>query len=416
MRAWTSPPLPQLSGTGAALRLHDTSSESVKVAASGTSAGLYVCGITPYDATHLGHAATYLTFDLVNRYWRDTGLQVTYVQNVTDIDDPLLERADATGVGWAELADNQTQLFREDMAWLGVLAPDHFIGAVEYIPQIVELIQTMERSGAVYDVDGDRYFDVASDHAFGSVSGLDHAVMRDLSAERGGDPERAGKRDPLDPLLWKAAVEGEPCWPSPLGAGRPGWHVECSAIALSHLGEGFDVQGGGDDLAFPHHEMSASHAHVATGKPPFAQSYVHAGMIGLDGQKMSKSQGNLVLAAQLREQGEDPGVVRLALLAGHYRSYREWTQELLRTSRERLARWRRAAATGAAGTETAVVDRIRARLADDLDTVGVLAVLDRWADDVLVGSHAVSDSHDVGGGSDGVVPAVDALLGIDLSA
>lgn|SRR5690625_4287709 len=373
---------------------------------------MYVCGITPYDATHLGHAATYLAFDLVNRYWRDAGLQVTYVQNVTDIDDPLLERADATGVDWLQLSEEQTQLFREDMAWLRILPPEHFIGAVEFIPQIVELIQAIEQTSAVYDVDGDRYFDVSADHTFGSVSGMGRAEMIDLSAERGGDPQRHGKRDALDPLLWKAAAEGEPWWQSPLGPGRPGWHVECSAIALSHLGPGFDVQAGGEDLVFPHHEMSASHAHVATAKPPFAQSYVHAGMIGLGGQKMSKSQGNLVLASSLREQGEDPGVVRLALMAGHYREYREWTPELLESSQHRLGQWRRAAAVGGRGGETSVVDQVRARLADDLDTGGALEVLDRWAEDTLSAADTGQASDNVESGV--VVQAVDALLGIDL--
>ncbi|HLR94857.1 MAG TPA: cysteine--1-D-myo-inosityl 2-amino-2-deoxy-alpha-D-glucopyranoside ligase [Jiangellaceae bacterium] len=412
MRAWTSPDLPRLPGAGDALRLHDTSSGSTKVAARAPDATMYVCGITPYDATHLGHAATYLAFDLVNRYWRDAGLQVTYVQNVTDIDDPLLERADATGVNWLQLAEEQTQLFREDMAWLRILAPEHFVGAVEFIPQIVELIQALEPTGAMYDVDGDRYFDVSADQTFGSVSGMGRAEMVGLSAERGGDPQRPGKRDALDPLLWKAAAEGEPWWQSPLGPGRPGWHVECSAIALSHLGAGFDVQAGGDDLVFPHHEMSASHAHVATGKPPFAQSYVHAGMIGLDGQKMSKSQGNLVLASSLREQGEDPRVVRLALMAGHYRAYREWNQELLDASRQRLRRWERAAAAGHRNGDASVVAHVRARLADDLDTLGVLEVLDRWAEDTLSAAGTGTAQEDVEPGV--VVQAVDALLGIDL--
>src|SRR6478735_8385290 len=285
MRAWTSPD----GGSGALpagvrgpeVRIFDTSTQRVReVMPTEGAARMYVCGITPYDATHLGHAATYVAFDLVNRAWRAAGHPVTYVQNVTDVDDPLLERATATGEDWRELAERETQLFRDDMTALSVIPPEHYIGAVESIPLIVDLIERLRGRGTVYEVDGDLYFSVRADPRFGDVSGYDDAQMLAVFAERGGDPDRPGKRDPLDCLLWQAARPGEPSWETSLGAGRPGWHVECSAIAMHYLGRAFDVQGGGTDLAFPHHEMSAGEAHLAYPGDRFACHYVHAGMVG----------------------------------------------------------------------------------------------------------------------------------------
>ncbi len=257
---------------------------------------MYVCGITPYDATHLGHANTYVAFDLLNRAWRDAGLDVTYVQNVTDVDDPLLERATETGVEWADLARDQIELFRTDMAALNVIPPDHLIGAVESIDLVTGLIERLRGvDGAIYPVEDvehpDLYFARASDGRFGSLSRLGAEAV-EIFAERGGDPDRAGKKDPLDCLVWRLERAGEPSWGSPFGPGRPGWHIECTAIALNYLGPEFDVQGGGSDLIFPHHEMCAAEGRVATGQE-FAKAYVHSGMVGLDGEKMSKSKGNL---------------------------------------------------------------------------------------------------------------------------
>src|SRR3954471_885932 len=327
MQSWTAPVVPALPGTGPELSLWDTASHAVRPTEPGPVAKMYVCGITPYDATHLGHAATYVAFDLVNRMWRDSGHEVRYVQNVTDVDDPLLERAVRDGVDWRELAESQIQLFREDMEALQVIPPAEYVGAVEAIPGIIEMIELLRDKGATYDVDGDLYFPVTTDPEFGRVSGLDVPTMLRLSAERGGDPDRPGKKDPLDCLLWMQQRPGEPGWPPPLGAGRPGWHVECCAMALNRLGSRLDVQGGGSDLAFPHHELSAAEAEVATGQTPFARAYVHAGMIGYDGEKMSKSLGNLVFVSKLLAGGTDPGALRLALLGQHYRSDREWTDE-----------------------------------------------------------------------------------------
>jgi L-cysteine:1D-myo-inositol 2-amino-2-deoxy-alpha-D-glucopyranoside ligase len=408
MRSWSTLPVPRLPGTGQPLRLYDTATGEVRPSAPGATARMYVCGITPYDATHLGHAATYLTFDLVNRVWRDAGHEVAYVQNVTDVDDPLLERAEQTGDDWRELAARETELFRTDMTALRVLPPDHYVGAVEAVPEIAELVAKLVADGAGYRVDEDVYFAVESDPRFGSVGNYPRATMLAYAAERGGDPDRPGKRDPLDPLLWRAERPGEPAWDSPLGRGRPGWHVECAAIALNRLGMTLDVQGGGTDLIFPHHECSASHASVATGQWPFARHYVHAGMIGLDGEKMSKSRGNLVFVHRLRADGVDGSAVRLALFATHYRADRAWADAAMAAATARLARWRSAAALPAGPDATATLARVRARLADDLDTPAALTAIDRWADEALTR-----------GGTDPDAPALvaataDALLGVAL--
>ncbi|HEX6472067.1 MAG TPA: cysteine--1-D-myo-inosityl 2-amino-2-deoxy-alpha-D-glucopyranoside ligase [Streptosporangiaceae bacterium] len=413
MRSWPAPAVPRLSDSGLPaaaplLHVHDTPARALRPTRPGPTATMYVCGITPYDATHLGHAATYLAFDLANRAWRDAGHRVKYVQNVTDVDDPLLERAAKTGEDWERLAEREIALFREDMTELRVLPPDEFVGATEAIPLIIDMIEVLRAAGAAYDVDGDVYFPISSDPRFGQVSGLTRAEMLPLFAERGGDPARPGKKDPLDPLLWLAARPGEPAWDSPFGPGRPGWHVECAAISLRHLGMAFDVEGGGSDLAFPHHEMGASHAQVATGRQPHAKAYVHAGMVGLDGEKMSKSRGNLVFVSRLREQGADPMAIRLALLAHHYRSDWEWTGADLAHAVARLGRWRRAVRLPAGPPAGPLLDEVRRHLADDLNAPAALVAVDRWAE------HAQA-----GGAADGRAPGqvraiIDALLGVAL--
>jgi L-cysteine:1D-myo-inositol 2-amino-2-deoxy-alpha-D-glucopyranoside ligase len=409
MDAWPACNVPVLpAGERPALQLYDTSSEDVREIHIDGTARMYVCGITPYDATHLGHAATYLAFDLVNRIWRDQGAAVQYVQNVTDVDDPLLERAAHTGESWVTLASREIDLFREDMTALRVLPPSEYVGAVEAVPEITEAIQRLLGDDAAYRVGRDVYFDVTATGRFGDVSHCDRAEMMTLFAERGGDPQHAGKRDPLDSLLWLAQRHGEPYWDTEIGRGRPGWHVECAVIALNRLGMDFDIQGGGSDLVFPHHEHTAATAEALTGKHPFAKHYVHAGMIGLDGEKMSKSQGNLVLVSKLRTAGTDPMAIRLALLDGHYRDDRDWTDGLLTAANDRLARWRAAAAQQAGPDATALVARVRERLADDLDTVRALAACDEWA-------AAATRQPDGDAQAPGVFrAAVDALLGVAL--
>src|SRR6478609_8126622 len=239
MRAWPSPEIPSLPVAGPPVSLHDTASGGRVTTGPDGPARLYVCGITPYDATHLGHAATYLGFDLLNRAWRNAGHEVIYVQNVTDVDDPLLERATKVKVDWVELAERETELFRQDMTALRVLPPAHYVGAVESIPLAVELIERLQAAGAVYTVGTDLYYSVTADPGFGAESGYDRDTMLRLFGERGGDPQTPGKRDPLDCVVWRGEREGEPSWDSPFGRGRPGWHIECSAIALDLLGATF---------------------------------------------------------------------------------------------------------------------------------------------------------------------------------
>src|SRR6266516_184521 len=263
MESWRSASVPELPGQAPELRIRDTASGELVVAAAGRTATLYACGITPYDATHIGHAATFIAWDLLVRTWRDSGHEVSYVQNVTDVDDPLLERAARDGEDWRDLANREIARYRGDMEALRILPPARLVGAVEALPVIEQLSRRLAERGSLYDLEGDLYFSRASDPEFGSVSRLDPATMAVLFAERGGDPARPGKKDPLDALVWLAARPGEPSWASSFGPGRPGWHVECAAIATEYLSRVFDVQAGGSDLIFPHHEMSASHARVA---------------------------------------------------------------------------------------------------------------------------------------------------------
>ena len=412
MQSWPSAPLPALPGRGPELRLYDSSDRQVRPVAAGPTATMYVCGITPYDATHLGHAATYLAFDLIHRLWRDLGHDVHYVQNVTDVDDPVFERANRDGLDWRDLAAREVALYRDDMTALRVLPPREYVAATEAIAEVGELVEKMLAAGAAYVVDDrefpDVYFRADATTQFGYESGYDRDTMLALFTERGGDPDRPGKTDQLDALLWRAARPGEPDWPSPFGPGRPGWHVECAAIALSRIGSGLDIQGGGSDLIFPHHEFTAAHAESASGERRFARHYVHAGMIGWDGHKMSKSRGNLVLVSGLRAQGVEPAAIRLGLLAGHYRADRDWGPQVLREADTRLQRWRAATALPAGPDAADVIARVRRYLADDLDTPKAIAALDGWTTDALEY-----------GGHDAVAPravatAVDALLGVDL--
>ncbi|MBB1510790.1 cysteine--1-D-myo-inosityl 2-amino-2-deoxy-alpha-D-glucopyranoside ligase [Tessaracoccus sp. MC1756] len=416
MYAWETVDVPALPPSSGAvpdkLTLFDSASRSqVPVAADVETARMYVCGITPYDATHLGHANTYLTFDLINRVWRDLGLSVDYTQNVTDVDDPLLERAAETGVEWEELAADQTELFRSDMQDLRVLPPNNYIGAVESISCVTELIDDLLASGLIYQVGDDEhpdwYFNTAAAPGFGGVSHLSEAEMIASFRENGGDPDRPGKRHPLDSLLWRYSREGEPSWSSPLGAGRPGWHIECTAISLRYLGANFDVQGGGADLVFPHHEMCAAQAIVAS-REPLADAFVHSGLVALHGEKMSKSKGNLELVSRLRKAGADPMAIRLALLDHHYQENWEWTPDQLERATERLALWRGMVNDGGALPAGETIAAMRTALRNNLDAPAALAAVDTWA----------SASLSIGGDDTDAISemsaAVDALLGIKL--
>lgn len=414
MRSWSSPEVPDLTVTGPPVRIHDTSSGGLVETRPEGPARLYVCGITPYDATHLGHAATYLAFDLLNRAWRTAGHEVAYVQNVTDVDDPLLERAEKVKVDWVELAERETELFRHDMEALRVLAPDHYIGAVESIPLVIDLIVRLQEAGAIYQVDSDLYFSVTADPAFGAVSGWSRDEMLRMFGERGGDPDREGKRDPLDCVVWRGKREGEPSWDSPFGPGRPGWHIECTAIALEHLGSAFDVQGGGSDLIFPHHEMSAGEAQVADPGQPFARAYTHAGMVAYDGEKMSKSKGNLVFVSALRNSDVDPMAIRLVLLRHHYRSDWEWTDDQLWDAVDTVTQWRKALSLGAGAPAAPVVAAVLTALANDLDAPTAVAAIDDWAASTLGDTaHGLADTSDPDAAAT-LIPVLDAALGLAL--
>jgi len=387
--AWAAPPREALPGQGPPVLLHDSASGQLRKAAAGGVASLYVCGVTPYDAAHLGHAATYVAFDLLHRAWLDAGLSVRYVQNVTDVDDPLLERAAQTGEDWRHLAARQLDVFRDGMAALAVLPPDVFLGVSESIDLIADAVRRLLASGAAYTVANDEphdqatdqpdiYADIWQDARFGSVAHLSPAAMTDVFAARGGDPQRPGKRHPLDPLLWRSERPGEPAWQVPgLPAGRPGWHIECVALTLAHLGPEFDVQGGGSDLAFPHHEMGASHARMLTGAD-YARVYAHSGMVGLDGEKMSKSRGNLVFVHRALAGGLDPAALRLALLAHHYRSDWSWSEAQAAVATERLSRWRAATSRPAGPAADRVLAAVRTALAADLDAPAALRAVDDW--------------------------------------
>ena len=390
------------------MRLFDSATQAVRPTAPGAVAKIYVCGITPYDATHMGHANTYIAFDLLIRAWLDSGIAVEYVQNVTDIDEPLLERAVATGQDWRAVADRETALFREDMQALGVIAPQHYIGAVESIPQVAQHVRELQEQGKTYALDGDIYFKIENSRLFGSISHLSRNEMLGIFGERGGDPEREGKLDPLDPLLWKSERPDEPAWNTVLGHGRPGWHIECSTIALTYLGSQIDVQGGGSDLTFPHHEMSAAQAESLTGIEPFARFYVHSGMVSWQGHKMSKSRGNLVFVSTLRHEGVESAAIRLALLAHHYRSDWSWTPQGLEGALARLELWRAATSMLAGLPAESLLERVREVMSDDLKTPSALDAIDNWARDTV---HA--------GGSDSQAPRLvkdlcASLLGVYL--
>jgi L-cysteine:1D-myo-inositol 2-amino-2-deoxy-alpha-D-glucopyranoside ligase len=397
--------LPRLPGQGAVPRIYDTATRQLVEARPIDVAGLYVCGITPYDATHIGHAATYLAYDTLIRLWLDAGYRVRYVQNTTDVDDPLLERAAATGVDWRTLAAEQTELFRRDMESLGVIPPDHYVAATEVIEQVADAVLSLLDRGTAYRIDHDIYFDIAAAAAsspwhLGQESNLDRPTMLELFAERGGDPERPGKRDILDPLLWRGARAGEPSWETALGAGRPGWHIECSVIAQEFLDLPLTVNGGGSDLVFPHHEFSAGHTAALTGRP-LANLYSHTGLVVYRGEKMSKSLGNLVLVSALVGSGVDARAIRLAVLSQHYRDDWEWTDDLLAEAQERLVRWSAWASSGRSAGATSILEGIRLALVHDLDTPTALAAVDALA------ARGPAPA-------DGDLAVIDALLGIRL--
>ena len=413
MKSWNEVEIPSIDSSKIfpALTLTNSASGAKEPVRAKSLYRMYVCGITPYDATHLGHAATYLTFDLINRYLRASGSEVRYVQNITDIDDPLLERAIRDGVDWSELAHQQIDLFRSDMINLRVIPPAHYIGAVDAIPLVTAAIEQLSSKDSIYPVEQDLYFKVKADATFGQRSHLSQATMLEIFAERGGDPTREGKIDPLDCLVWMSQRPNEPGWQSPFGTGRPGWHIECTAIAIKYLEPSrsedslIDIQGGGSDLIFPHHEMCAAQAQVLSGKP-LASTYVHAGMIGLDGEKMSKSKGNLVFVSKLVAAGRDPMAIRWALMKDHYRVDRMWTEELLITAESDLKALRSALAQTDVAPTQELIELIVELLSNDLDTQGVISAVNAWVER--------TQSGETSGDAQSLIVILDALLGIKI--
>jgi L-cysteine:1D-myo-inositol 2-amino-2-deoxy-alpha-D-glucopyranoside ligase len=405
VKSWNRPEVPRLPGHGSVPVIWDTASATLREARPLAVASIYVCGITPYDATHIGHAATYIAYDTLIRLWLDAGFDVNYVQNSTDVDDPLLERALARGVDWQKLALEQTDRFRSDMESLRVVPPDRYIAVTERIDEIAAAVKSLRDRGLAYVLDGDYYFDSTAAEAaepwmLGGESNYDRALMLTLSAERGGDPNRPGKRDPLDPVLWWAEREGEPSWHSVVGAGRPGWHIECSVISAEFLDLPLTVNGGGADLIFPHHEFTAGHTIALTGTP-LASIYSHAGLVAYRGEKMSKSLGNIVLVNELIAAGVDARAIRLAILSQHYRDNWEWTDVLLTAAQGRLDRWTMWAAGAVEGESDQLKSVLRRVLVADLNSADALLAID-----TAIESGASATSGDIS--------VIDALLGIAL--
>jgi L-cysteine:1D-myo-inositol 2-amino-2-deoxy-alpha-D-glucopyranoside ligase len=357
------------------MQLYDTARGAVVELRVEPVVTMYSCGITPYDAAHLGHAAVYLTFDLLQRRLRDQGCETRCVRNVTDVDDDILRKARELGVHYLDLAAEEMARFDADMGALNLLPVYSEPRATGAISDILLLIGEALDRGHAYQAQGAVYFDVTTFSEFGKVSGLGPDRMLELAAEHGGRPDDPAKRHPLDFVLWQPSLPDEPAWESRWGPGRPGWHVECSALAMRDLGPTVDIHGGGRDLVFPHHECETAQSEAVTGKP-FVRHWLHIGLVRLDGTKMSKSLGNLVFVGELLKDWE-PAAVRLALLAHHYRHDWDWGAGDMTEAAARLERWRAASHDGAEAGEALAA--ARERLDDDLDAPGALVALDRVA-------------------------------------
>lgn len=411
MRSWPEvylpPALSEISHPSLQL-FHSYLNQTVEIKENAPT--LYVCGITPYDATHLGHAATYLTFDLITRYLLASGKQVAATQNITDIDDPLLERAKRDSVDWQALAKSQIDLFRDDMTELHVLPPKNYLGVIESMPTIIKHIERLLQTGNCYWLEKDLYLDLS--RIPGALENLplpiDEAIK--IFEERGGDPNREGKKHPLDTLLWLGKKDDEPSWEASFGIGRPGWHIECVAIALSTLDRSGDsscitLQGGGSDLRFPHHYMTGVQVRALTGRE-FASAYVHTGMIGWEGAKMSKSLGNLLFVSKLLASGWSANELRLALINRNYRADLDWREASLVEARATLERLSSNLAREEVAPTNPAIQAIALAISSDLDIPGAVKVLMNWCDETEAGA--------VGGSAGELARALDLYLGITL--
>ena len=417
MHSWPEPKIPEIEPSGSVFKFFDTKTRQIKTfePLNAGQAKIYVCGITPYDATHLGHAMTYHSADLINRVLLDNGFKVDFSENITDIDDPLFDRALRDSVDYQQLAASQIDLFRRDMQALNIIPPTDFASVSESMPEIIKAANELETLGALYSLsnpDGslDWYLDCQKYPGFAGITA--NAEVNEIFQERGGDPERAGKKNPLDPLVWRAQNTEkwsfEPAWDGQkLGKGRPGWHLECVVIA-GKKGLPIDLQIGGEDLIFPHHEFSHSHA-VALGAEDYSRSYLHVGMVGYQGAKMSKSLGNLVLVSNLIESSIDPRAIRLALLQHHYRSSWEYDTSVIKTAKTRLETYVKAASLTqlSPAKQGEIVNQLRASANNDLDTPQLLRIMDSWAFETEMNNAAGSQSHLV-------VDTFNRLTGVDL--
>ncbi|MFM7272178.1 MAG: cysteine--tRNA ligase [Actinomycetes bacterium] len=386
------------------VHLWDTARREVVPFEPGPVVTMYVCGITPYDATHLGHAATYLTYDLLIRRLEELGHEVRMVRNVTDVDDSILPKARELGVPFLELAEAELNRFRRDMTQLGMRPAHAEPRATETIDRIIAMVEQLLDSGHAYLTAGTAYFDVSTASEFGKLSQYTRDQMLRLARARGGNPDDPHRRDPLDFVLWQPSLPDEPAWRAPFGVGRPGWHIECSAMATQELGPTIDLHGGGTDLIFPHHECEIAQSEAITGQP-FVRHWLHSAMVAYEGEKMSKSLGNLVFVSDLLEVA-DPRAIRLALMHHHYRSGFEWHDTDIQDGTALLHRLLAAAAATSGPDPSVHAARVRAALDDDLDAPRALEALDDLASAILSGGDDP--------GAVRVLRELGSLIGVDL--
>ena len=389
------------------MRLYDTSRSAVVPFEPGDTVSIYVCGVTPYDATHLGHAFTYLCFDVLIRRLEDLGHEVKMVRNITDVDDSILAKAKEIDVDYMELGLSETAQFRDDIKALDLrpaVAEPTVTGSIN---EIVSLISQLAEKGHTYTVDGTTFFDVTTFSDFGQISGYDEPTMISFANERGANTEDERLRNPLDFILWQKSEEGEPSWDSPFGPGRPGWHIECSAMAMSELGPTIDLHGGGDDLIFPHHECETAQS-VAANNSPFARHWMHVGMVAYEGEKMSKSLGNLVFVRDLRT-GHDPRAIRLALLSNHYRAGFEWFDSDIDKGEAMLERMIEAASCPSGPDSETLLSQVREAIDDDLNLPKACEIIDDFAVKMIEGSGNDSDAKTA-------LTKAAELLGVDLNS